>query len=78
MLEELQIPLPTGESRPAVLARPSGDGPFPGVVVIHDALGMKPDTHRHCARFADAGYVAIAPDLYDGIIHAFSALLTVI
>ena len=49
-----------------MLARPSGAGPFPGVVVIHDLMGMKPDTGRHCRRFAEAGYVAIAPDLFDG------------
>jgi carboxymethylenebutenolidase len=36
------------------------------VVVLHDITGFKPDTRRHCRRFADAGYVAIAPDLYDG------------
>ncbi len=66
MLEEIRVPLPDGADRPAVLARPPGEGPFPGVVVIHDLFGMKPDTGRHCMRFAEAGYVAIAPDLYDG------------
>lgn len=66
MLEDIQIRLADGHTRPGVLARPEGEGPFPGVVVLHDITGFKPDTRRHCRRFAEAGYVAIAPDLYDG------------
>jgi len=34
--------------------------------VIHDVLGASADARRHCERFAEAGYVALAPDLYDG------------
>lgn len=66
MMQDIQIPVPGGGTRPGVIARPKGEGPFPGVVVIHDVTGFKPDTRRHCQRFAEAGYVAIAPDLYDG------------
>ncbi|MCG5433250.1 dienelactone hydrolase family protein [Mycobacterium sp. MYCO198283] len=46
------------------LAVPSGDGPWPGVVVVHDAFGLTADTRRICDRFAANGYLALAPQLY--------------
>jgi len=49
------------------LALPTeGTPPFPGVIVIHDILAFSADLQRHCRRFADAGYAALAPDLYQG------------
>ena len=56
-------PGPHGEMR-ARLARPAGDGPWPGVVLVHDAFGTTRDLRRHADRFAAGGYVALAPDLY--------------
>ena len=66
MVQSLTLRLETGGTRPAHLALPDGDGPFPGVVVLHDVYGVKPDVFRHLRRFAGDGYAAIAPDLYDG------------
>ncbi len=49
---------------PWFLARPAGDGPRPGVVVIHEGNGMSPQVLRFCERLAREGYVTIAPDIF--------------
>jgi carboxymethylenebutenolidase len=54
---------PRGRLR-GYLATPEGDGPWPGVVVIHEAFGLVDDMRAEADRFAAQGYVAFAPDLY--------------
>jgi carboxymethylenebutenolidase len=46
------------------IAAPDGSGPHPGVVVIHEAYGLNDQIKDVTHRFAEAGYVALAVDLF--------------
>jgi carboxymethylenebutenolidase len=46
------------------LARPSGDGPWPAVVAIHEMWGLDDQLRRQCDRLAAAGYLTFGPDLF--------------
>lgn len=63
------VSIPTSDGAiPGHLEVPSPDlttePPWPGIVVIHDAVGMTDDTRAVTARFAAGGYLALAPDLF--------------
>ncbi len=55
-----------GDTATGYLARPDGDGPFPGVIVIQEWWGLDAHIRSLAERFAGEGFVALAPDLYHG------------
>jgi carboxymethylenebutenolidase len=53
-----------GEQVNAYYARPAGNGPFPGVVLIHHLPGWDEFYREMTRRFAQHGYLAISPNMY--------------
>jgi carboxymethylenebutenolidase len=53
-----------GDELEAYVAIPAGDGPFPGVVVIHHLPGWDEWTTEVVRKLAHHGYAAVSPHLY--------------
>jgi carboxymethylenebutenolidase len=60
---EVKVPVKDG-SIPAYRAMPEKGGPFPTVLVIHEAFGVHEHIQDLCRRLAKLGYFAIAGDLW--------------
>jgi carboxymethylenebutenolidase len=60
--------VPGGASAPELRAHlavpPATPGPWPGVVVLHEILGLNADIREQAGRLAAAGYLTVAPDLF--------------
>lgn len=59
----IEIDTPAGPID-ALLDFPEGKGPWPGVVVVHDAIGYGPDKESINGNIAAAGYIALTPNLF--------------
>jgi len=46
-------------------ALPDGPGPFPGVLVVHEAFGLNHNIRGICGRFAAGEYAALGVDLFE-------------
>ncbi|MBI2856670.1 MAG: dienelactone hydrolase family protein [Chloroflexi bacterium] len=57
-----------GQSATAYEARPQGNGPFPGVIVVQEWWGLDDHITDVTERFAREGYHAAAPDLFHGTV----------
>ena len=60
----VEYPSPGGTSgrMRGYLVQPTGDGPFPSVVVFHENRGLNPYIEDVARRAAVAGFLALAPD----------------
>lgn len=54
------------ETVQGALYTPSGKGPFPAMIVIHEWWGLNDWVKDQASKLADQGYVALAVDLYRG------------
>jgi len=59
----VKVPVAGGEI-PAYRALPAGAGPFPVVLVVQEIFGVHEHIRDVCRRFAKAGYLALAPELF--------------
>jgi len=62
--ENVRIFGDSGDVVPAYLARPDERGRHPGIVVVNEIFGIHAYIKDVCRRFAQAGYVALAPDYF--------------
>ncbi len=58
-----------GDDIHAYFTRPLGNGPYPGIVLIHHLPGWDELYREFARRFTEHGYVVICPDLYDRFGH---------
>lgn len=59
------VEIPTRDGRcPASVFRPAGPGPWPGVLMFMDGIGMRPALLAMGERLASHGYVVLLPDLF--------------
>lgn len=64
MTETVQIPTYDGtDAFPACVARPTG-APSAAIIVIPEIFGVNPGIRQKCESWAQAGYLAIAPDIF--------------
>jgi carboxymethylenebutenolidase len=56
-----------GRSVESTVAYPQAQGKAPGIVVIHEIFGLTDWVEKVTDEFAEAGYLAIAPDMLSGM-----------
>lgn len=66
MGETIRLTAADGFELGAYLARPKG-APRAGVVVIQEIFGVNVHIRAVCDRYAEAGYLAVAPAIYDRV-----------
>jgi carboxymethylenebutenolidase len=58
-----RVTVPDGSSQ-AWVSRPGGDGRHPGVLLLMDAFGIRPQIEKMADRIAGWGYVVMAPNVF--------------
>lgn len=66
MTSMVKFPSNAGGQLEGALCEPSGTGKAGGVVVIQEWHGLNDAMKKMCEQFAQAGFLALVPDLYHG------------
>lgn len=61
-----------GKTLKGYAAFPKAHGRFPGVVVMMEAYGITSHIRGVCQRLAEAGFVALAPDIFHGEVLSYT------
>jgi len=60
-----QLEIETADGRcPTHAYHPSGGGPWPGVIMYMDGIGMRPALMEIAERIANSGYYVLLPNLF--------------
>jgi carboxymethylenebutenolidase len=62
--EEVEIKCKDGAVMKVFRARPGDDQPHPAIIVIHEAWGLNDQIRSVAERYAEEGFVAMAPHLF--------------
>jgi carboxymethylenebutenolidase len=65
-MPDISFPVGSAAWRGYLATPGASPGPWPAVVVIHEAFGLNDDIRRKADEFAGHGYLALAPDLLKG------------
>jgi carboxymethylenebutenolidase len=66
MTAQVKVSSKAGSELDGALAEPGGTGKVGGLVVLQEWHGVNAQMKAKCDRFAAAGYLSLAPDLYHG------------
>ena len=70
MTTQVKFASKAGGELEGALAEPAGAGKVGGLVVLQEWHGVNAQMKAKCDRFAQAGYLSLAPDLYHGKVAA--------
>ncbi len=62
--EKIELKVADNTTMQAYMARPASGGPHPGLMVFQEAFGVNSHIRNVTERFAEQGYVAVAPELF--------------
>ncbi len=62
--EKVTLSVKDGHAMEAFVARPTEKGVRPGILVFQEAFGVNAHMRNVAGRFADLGFIAIAPELF--------------
>jgi carboxymethylenebutenolidase len=67
-LETRDVTFPSdGFPMKAYLARPKAPGTYPALIVVHEAFGLVEHERDVARRFANVGFITLAPDIYSRV-----------